>query len=281
MKNQKTAELVETLNKKVEDFKNTDEYMKYLKFTSSFRSYSWNNRILLYCQNPNITYVKGMKSWNTLNRKVNAGEKALWILAPIIKKVEVKNAETEELEKKEEKIFGFRTVPVFDIAQTNGADITTAKDLVKTLSGDIENFDEIVDKARLATNATITFDNNKAKEKGYFNPETNEIVIHRTGNSEFQQLKTLFHEITHSLLHSKEAMDTEWCNTNVKECEAESTAYVVMHSLGYNTEEYSLGYLAGWEGQETDLIKKSIERITRTADKILDVIQQKEATTTM
>lgn len=271
MKREKTVELTKQLNEMVEGFKNTNNYINYLRFASSKRQYSDINCMLLYMQNPRVSIVRGMKTWNKFGRRVNKGEKALYIFAPIIHKVE-----DEETNEEEDVLCGFRPVPVFDISQTSGKDIPTASSLVKTLEGDIEDFDVIVEKLRKATTATITFDDEEASEKGYYNSEENRIVVHRNGNSKFQQLKTLCHEIAHSILHNKQAEELTTFSRNVKECEAESTAYIVLHSLGYNTEDYSLGYLAGWEGQETDLIKKSISRISKCADKILDVIQPEE-----
>lgn len=272
--NQKTLELTNKLNDLVESFKNTDKYLAFLKFASSTKCYSGTNTMLLFMQKPDVTYVKGFKAWNKFGRQVKAGEKALYIFAPLIGKKKDKNG--EELD--ETVCYGFRPIPVFDISQTEGDEITTAASLVNKLEGNIDNFDELVKKVSSATTASVTFEKESmGGEKGYYNPQANKIVVNTDGNSEFQQLKTLCHEVAHSILHNKEAQQLTTFTSTQKECEAESVAYVVMHSLGYDTEDYSLGYLAGWEGLEKDVIKKSVNRISSCANLILSKVQPEEA----
>lgn len=279
--NTKTVELTNQLADLVEEFKNTDKYLEYLRFASSFKGYSWTNTMLLFMQKPDVSYVKGMKQWNKLGRRVKAGEKALYIFAPLIGKKKEIDDETKE-EKETDVCYGYRSVPVFDVSQTDGKELATAATLINKLEGDIDNFDELVSQISSATTATVSFSNeSKHGEKGYFNIEENAIIVNTDNNSKFQQLKTLCHEVAHSLLHNKEAQELTTFTSSQKECEAESVAYVVMHSLGYNTEEYSLGYLAGWEGLEKDLIRKSLNRISKCANTILENIQQEKTTTTM
>jgi hypothetical protein len=58
--------------------------------------------------------VAGFRAWRRLDRFVRKGEKAIWILAPMIGKA------TEPEEGGGRVIRGFKYVPVFDIAQTDG-----------------------------------------------------------------------------------------------------------------------------------------------------------------
>ena len=61
-------------------------------------------------------------------------------------------------------------------------------------------------------------------------------------NERAQQVKTLAHELAHALLH--EGVD----DRPLAELEAESTAYVVCRTLGFDTGVYSFGYVACWAG---------------------------------
>ena len=83
------------------------------KWHNGFHSYSFNNSILAWIQRPDFTLLAGYKSWIGRGRQVKAGLKSIRILAPIIKKIK-----EEDIEDESRIIRGFRTVSVFDIAQT-------------------------------------------------------------------------------------------------------------------------------------------------------------------
>ena len=71
-------------------------------------------------------------------RLLNRGAKAIRIAAPIIKKLtpaEQKNLDTTD----ERAIVGYRYLPVFDVAQTSGEPVLSAKDFVKENLADHQN----------------------------------------------------------------------------------------------------------------------------------------------
>ena len=65
------------------------------------------------------------------------------------------------------------------------------------------------------------------ESKGYFDREARRIAV-QENMSESQTLKTMIHEVAHSMLHSKEMEQYEQArkDRNTKEVEAESIAYV-------------------------------------------------------
>lgn len=73
-------------------------------------------------------------------RYVKKGEKALFILAPIISKKE----DNEELEKMEELISCFRSVPFFDISQTEGKALNYTKSNNKLISETTIKFNDLI-----------------------------------------------------------------------------------------------------------------------------------------
>ncbi len=83
--------------------------------------------------------------------------------------------------------------------------------------------------------------------------------------SEVQTIKTLIHEITHSLLDDRDinaAKGIEQKSRNDSECIAESVAFTVCQHFGIDTSDYSLGYIASWsEGKDTKELKASMEEI--------------------
>ena len=133
---------------------NTDEdWLKFLRFQSSFYQFSFRNAILISLQNPNASYVAGYKAWNKLGRYVKKGSKGLAILAPCIRKVEVfkepadkSEYHDEEAEKETMKVVsGFRIVYVYDIADTDGSDEYIPV-LVKGLAGNGDSEKEIYER---------------------------------------------------------------------------------------------------------------------------------------
>lgn len=86
----------------------------------------------------------------------------------------------------------------------------------------------------------------------------------REGLAVVQQSKTL----AHANLHDPTTFDGP---PDQAELEAESVAYVVAGMLGLDGAQYSWGYLASW-GAKPDAIRKSGQRIQRTANAILDAI---------
>jgi hypothetical protein len=93
-----------------------------LRKLGRFHRYSVHNVALILLQKPDATMVAGLKRWNELGRRVKKGEKGIAILAPTLKKVEVVDKETGEL-REEKRLVGFHTAYVFDISQTEGAEL--------------------------------------------------------------------------------------------------------------------------------------------------------------
>lgn len=215
--------------------------------------------------------VAGYQAWqNKFKRQVRKGEKGIRILAPCphkyTKQIEDENGNKEEHE------FNwttFRPVSVFDISQTDGDEIP---EICNDLTGNVEGYKELVDKLIAVSPVRVSFEPINSAAKGYFNDAENKIVV-KAEMSEEQTVKTLVHEIAHSLLHGKEGEETE-ADRNTKEVQAESVAYTVCRMLGLNTDEYSFGYIAGWSaGKELKELNQSMEAIRKTANKIMEGIK--------
>lgn len=85
--------------------------------------------------------------------------------------------------------------------------------------------------------------------------------------------QTLLHEVAHHVLgHTKEGRmeDGEVTPRNIKELEAEATAYIVAASLGVSEDELSdsRGYIQHWKGSE-ELTERIVRRIFKAANDIL------------
>lgn len=251
------AELVNQLTEGIADLTSSDQWRRYLDFQSRFHRYSAGNVLLILSQRPDATRVAGFRAWQAHDRAVRKGERALWILAPM-----VRHRCTGD-QAGEERIGGFKWVPVFDVSQTEGAELPS---VCRPLSGDDDGsaFDRLTEIATL-----IGF----RVEDHRFDGTTNGDCCHRRHRirieavrSARQRVKTLAHELAHAILHETVG------DRSVAELEAESTAYVVCQHLGIDTAEYTFGYVATWAGggaAAIAAIKASCDRIQRAADIIV------------
>ncbi len=258
-------ELVEKLTEGILRLTSSDEWQRFLNYQSVFHSYSFGNVLLIIAQCPHATRVAGFRAWQRMNRFVRKGEKALWVLAPMV----YKNKESEGIDD-DRVIRGFKYVPVFDITQTDGEELPT---VCNQLTGD----DPCGLYLRLVAVAqSIGFRVEDAELPGSVNGDCTHserrLRIEVT-NSPAQRVKTLAHELAHAILHET------FQGRGLAELEAESTAYVVCQSLGLDTSDYSFGYVATWSGGGEDAIAKikaSGERIQRAAATILKSFQPEE-----
>jgi len=104
----------------------------YLATMARFHNYSFGNILQIARQRPTATRVAGIRAWNQLGRFVKRGERGIQILAPITgyrrRKAEAEHdaatdASEEATAKPHPILIGFRPVYVFDVAQTEGADL--------------------------------------------------------------------------------------------------------------------------------------------------------------
>ena len=93
---------------------------------SRFHKYSFGNILEIARQKPEATRVAGLYAWNQLGRKVKKGERGIRILAPIVglrRKPEEREAEKDITKQNRAVLVGFRHAHVFDISQTEGAEL--------------------------------------------------------------------------------------------------------------------------------------------------------------
>ncbi|MGV8976219.1 zincin-like metallopeptidase domain-containing protein [Lactococcus lactis] len=125
----------------------------------------------------------------------------------------------------------------------------------------------------------IKFSEIEGTAKGFFVPSEKEITI-RPGMSQTQTIKTMLHEVTHSILHDLPVPPFGSPEYAQHEIEAESVAYMVANSLGIETQEYSFGYLASWTnlGLSLEKLEQSLDLICQQAQKMMseldDILKQ-------
>jgi antirestriction protein ArdC len=239
----------------------SDEWVRHLDVQSRFHRYSFGNVVLIAAQHPEASRVAGFRAWLKLGRNVRKGEKAIWILAPMGTKKPAENESGED-----RMIVGFKSVPVFDVSQTEGQELPV---VCRQLVG----AEPVTCSSRLTDAAGSLGYSVEPTElpdgvNGDCSFELRRIRV-ESRNSPAQQVKTLAHEIAHALLHHDHR------DRRLAELEAESTAYVVCHHLGMDSGSYTFGYVASWAGGGEDAvagIKASGSRIQGAASTILDLM---------
>lgn len=147
----------------------SNDYKTFLNLKSNLEKYSCSNVGLVYAQKPTAEAVKGFKAWLELDRSVEKGEKAIYILAPNLKVLKTEeNVENyaksyyvsdkekaELLEKLKEKgevtvLTSYSSAYVFDISQTRalsekGEEVAQLLKLDKPLKENAENYKAVVE----------------------------------------------------------------------------------------------------------------------------------------
>jgi hypothetical protein len=264
----KRDDLLAELATGVAELTTSDRWREFLDVQSRFHSYSFLNTLAIQLQRPDATRVAGFNTWRRLGRQVRRGEKGLAILAPITRRIRLDQEGDEQV------IAGapstFRVVHVFDVAQTDGKELPS---ICERLDGEGAGgaYTRLVAVAH-SLSYTVEEDYLPGGRNGDCSFEARRIRVEVT-NSEVQQVKTLAHEIAHSMLH--EGFD----DRALAELEAESVAFIVCRALGIDSASYTFGYVAGWAGggaEAVAAIKAAGARIQRTADAILRVAEAGE-----
>lgn len=262
----------------VREMFDSGRFQDYLTMLSKFHQYSFNNILLAYFQNPNISKIASYQTWKSLKMQVRKGEKAIKILCPIPYQYDRERTHTNEAGEKETEVItykgvNFRLGNVFDISQCDGK-------LATLVDVPTDNSTELAAAVRdmMKSDSRITYDPELTGTtiNGFFDPSSGEIHI-KEGMPDLQTFRCICHEYAHSLLHS--GADTDELERGVKEIEAEASSFLVCSSLGFSqTICYSAGYLAGWaESQTTRELLQSVHRIEKTSRIILDWVTNSTA----
>ena len=288
---QKVQEITDKLEEGLKELFESEKYKTYLSTMSKFHNYSFNNTLLIAMQKPEATLVAGYKAWQkNFERHVNKGEKAIRILAPAPYKIKEERDKLDPVtgemmfdengmpqkEQVEVTIPAFRAVSVFDVSQTDGKPIPEleAQELLST----VEGYEDFVQALMNVAPVPIGFEDIPGDSKGYFHTEEKRIAV-QENMSESQTLKTMVHEVAHSMLHNKEInrddlMEAPAKDRNTKEVEAERVAYTVCQHFGIDTSDYSFGYIVGWSsGKDMKELKSSLDIIRKTSSELITGIE--------
>ncbi|PDY21266.1 hypothetical protein COM83_24160 [Bacillus cereus] len=291
-------EAVQALTKKMEKsiegyFRTPGDLKEYLSFMAKFYQYSPSNISLIQSQFEGASAVGSFSFWKEKGFAVKKGEKGIQILVPnrtvakfkdkegtwkTVTKAneeEKKQIESKSVEVKPGRLY-FAVGHVFDVSQTNAK----VEDLPRIfpnrwLEGSVKDYKSLYrGMEAVAEKNGVKIIEPKQElgvAKGVSYTLTKEVALNPR-NSEFQNVKTLLHELAHAKLHTAETHMNY--TAPEKEFQAEMTAYAVSSYFGIDTSEYSLGYLASWtQGKEMKDKTKLLKEVHETSVEFIETIE--------
>lgn len=246
----------------------SETLVKYLDMVSQFHQYSFGNCMLIYLQMPTATMVAGFHRWKELHRWVKKGEKGIAILAPMIGKrkcsdaKEASPAKADDSPMEQKVVFGFRTVFVFDVSQTEGKELPE----FATLNGDPGELQSRLETVIAEHGINFSYVDLLGGANGVSMDGRIEVVATLPPAQKFS---TTVHELAHELLHRGDRRQET--TKTVRETEAEAVAYAVCRWAGIDCSTRAADYIQLYAGDEK-LLMQSLELIRDVAAKVIGAL---------
>ena len=262
-RDERLAAAHQTLQNGLAELTTSDAWQRMLTIAARFHTYSPSNVLLILAQRPTATRVAGLRTWNSLGRRVNKGEHGIRVIVPILRR-------DDDTDDNERRVVGFSVGVTFDVSQTSGDPIDPIEPQLLTGAAP----DGIADKVTnlIETEGFTVVYGDCRPANGLTSWITNTVTI-RDDLEPLAQLKTLLHEAGHVIAHRpQDDADEGFTCREVKEIEAESIAFIVAATLGIDTSTYSFPYVAHWMAGVGELaaVQATAERVITHARHILD-----------
>jgi len=264
--NRRTKEAVDYLVESLQSGR-SEVLVQYLAAMGRFHDYSFGNIMLIARQRPDATKVAGFRTWTSLGRFVNKGERGILILAPMVgRKREERESLPEETVASERQLLGFRAAYVFDVSQTAGNDLPHLTEV----QGDVMGLSERLTLWLAGQAIAVIHSADIAPARGV---SSGGKITLLPGLPAAEEFATLVHEVAHELLHRGDwRLET---TKQIRETEAEAVAFAVCESLGLETGSASADYIQLWHG-DAQLLRASLEVVQRTSATILGALSLTE-----
>lgn len=278
---QARRETVEQLHQQLADsianLDNRDEWQRYLRFARGFHHYSFGNQILLMRSKPDATAVGGYRFWQAHGYQVRRGEKAIRILGPVTRRVELTDPAGRPLlddqgrPRHGQEIIGVRPVSVWDISQTDGPPIPEAPQPV-LLTGQAPPglWDSL---AEFVVQQGYRLERGDCGGANGLTSYAERFVRARDDVDDASQVRTLAHEIGHVLLADPAQVRGLVDCRGLREVEAESVGFMVSEAHGLRSGQYTFNYVTGWASQASDTL--TAEQVVRaTGQRVIDAVDK-------
>jgi len=250
---------VKRLEKELATYLESGRWKEWLTFQARFHRYSTANSWLILIQRPGATRVAGYRTWQTVGRQVRGGSKGIAILAPISRRREKGKEDGDEEREEVRRSVWFKTVYVFDVADTDGDPLPRASE---DLTGNDVPLVTLMGRAE-ALGVPVSEKPMRESLGGYY---ADGKVTLNANKPPMQRAKTLAHELAHHVGGHKPCADER----EMQEVFAESVAFAVMSAMGVDSSSYTLGYLGVWAGDSGPAaVRLMAEAVQGTAEKII------------
>ncbi|MDA8197254.1 MAG: ArdC-like ssDNA-binding domain-containing protein [Actinomycetota bacterium] len=222
---------------------------------SLLNNFSPRNALLISMQasrrGTSVSSLAGYHNWKKIGRYVRKGEEGYAILAPIFKESQGDGDGRE--------VSYFKWVYVFDLDQTDGKDFDVPRPAAIT---EVSAYRDDLYGAliRLITQSGFRVTLERVDgANGLTDFSLRKVVI----SSELappQRLKTLTHELAHTIMHA----NGEKIDRNIAEIEAETLCHLLLAHFGIDSGEYSFPYIASWSQGDLRSVFQVAERIQTT-----------------
>lgn len=292
---EKLDKLIQQINQKLDSYiLDVEKLSEFHRFRSQMKDkYSLRNCALIESQFKGAIKVAGYNQWKAEDKQVLKGQKAIYILAPSQWKMIVdKNGkevtplfkandnEKELLEKGEletETRMSYRTVPVFDIHQTD-APLEEYPDYIQQfyLMGQSKKFSELysaIENYRKDEGIGRYQERpphvKQGASNGFYVPSEHNIWVDpRLPKDHF--IKTNLHELSHASMHKHSDLASE-----LKEYQAELTAGVISTYFGLEAIEPATSYIHSHIGDMEIKEKEAlVNEVLELSDKIIDSMER-------
>ncbi len=274
------ARLVEDLHARLDErltaLATSDDWLAYPAAARRFHRYPPNNQLLLALQGAEGN-VASYSTWQKIPAagggtcQVAKGEKGLMVLAPMTTRlVEVDDDTGDEIERR--RLRGFKTVKVFHQGQ-----LVDPPSLARPLTPELLTGENRWQHVWWAVAGRIEADGfdvahhtRSAAEKwnGRTSWTDRQVLVHDLEPP--QALKTLFHEWGHIELDNEHRTGLD---RSVKEVEAESVAYLLAQTVGLDSGDYSLPYIAAWAGGDIARVRQAAEQVLSTTKRLVGSLE--------
>lgn len=275
-----TLELLHSqLAERVSSLSSVEAWQDWLRLAQSLHRYSFTNTMLILMQKPDATLVAGFGTWKQRGHWVRKGEKAIKVMAPIRKVVDLYDDQGNPLRDANGRprytwqIVGVKPVNVFDASQVEPPVRIPPTPRLLTGQAPAGLWRSMSDLALIE--GFVVTRGGCGGPNGFVNFATHEIRV-RDDVDDAQAVKSLAHELGHVFTMGPAGEATYLAQRELREVEAESVAYMVTAAHGFDSSQYTFDYVAGWAARaatETtsveDIIVATGQRVIAAADRIL------------
>lgn len=311
---EKVKELSQQIDKAVQDFAlDPKALFELFLFKSQFHKYSLKNVILIHSQREGALQVASFKKWKEQGYHIRKGEHAIKIFAPnllsyvydkdknIVCLLKAATPEIKKLIKSGEYSVqkhqsGYSLVSVFDISQTD-CPIEDYPQVFREMfvMGDTEHSEELQSAlmgycvSELGVSVLKASDYERANilrgARGVtiFPQEEDQAhaptIYYDSSLPVNQQIKTLFHETAHAMLHEphSEVNSKTPLSRAKKEYQAELTAGICAQYFGIDSMRANAGYISGWiKDEKIDPKEKAalVGQVLDTAGQVISYVDE-------